>query len=118
MDKEPTMASLDFEQEKSVFKKYYESNRKHFNDAKNAYIRIISSLIKRFDVGEVTKIEGRVKDQEECIRKFHRKYQSKLEDDEQPYEIKDFISDLIGIRIVCLYEDQIAVVSELLQRHF
>ncbi|HEY6871958.1 MAG TPA: (p)ppGpp synthetase [Geobacteraceae bacterium] len=112
------MASLDFEQEKIVFRKFYESNRKQFADARNAYIRIISSLLKRFDIGEVTKIEGRVKDQEECIRKFHRKYQNKLEADEQPYEIKDFISDLIGIRIVCLYEDQISVVSEVLQRHF
>lgn len=112
------MASLDFEQEKNSFRKFYESNRKNFADAKNAYIRIISSLIKRFDVGEVTKIEGRVKDKEECIKKFHRKYKSKLQADEQPYEIKDFISDLIGIRIVCLYEDQISVVSEVLQRHF
>ncbi len=112
------MASLDFEQEKSVFRKYYESNRDQFSEAKNAYIRIINSLIKRFDVVEVTKIEGRVKDKEECIKKFHRKYQSTLEADEQPYEIKDFISDLIGIRIVCLYEDQISVLSELLQRHF
>lgn len=112
------MASLDFGQEKIVFRKFYDSNQKHFADARNVYIRIISSLIKRFDVGEVTKIEGRVKDREECIKKFHRKYQRKLEADEQPYEIRDFISDLIGIRIVCLYEDQISVVSELLQRHF
>lgn len=112
------MASLDFEQEKSVFRKYYESNRKHFADAKNAYIRIINSLIKRSDVGEVTKIEGRVKDKEECIKKFQSKYQSTLEADEQPFEIKDFISDLIGIRIVCLYEDQIPLVSEVLQRNF
>jgi len=112
------MASLDFEQEKIAFRNYYESNRKHFADARNAYIRIIGSLIRRSDVGEVTKIEGRVKEKEECIKKFHRKYQGKLEADEQPYEIKDFISDLIGIRIVCLYEDQIPVLSELLQRHF
>ena len=112
------MASLDFEQEKRVFSKYYDSNRKQFSDARNAYIRIIGSLLKRSDVGEVTKIEGRVKDKEECIKKFHRKYQSTLETDEQPYEIKDFISDLIGIRIVCLYEDQIPVVSQVLQRHF
>jgi putative GTP pyrophosphokinase len=112
------MASLDFEQEKDAFRKYYESNLKHFNDAKNAYIRIISLLIRQSDVGEVTKIEGRVKDREECIKKFHRKYQSKLEADEQPYEIKDYISDLIGIRIVCLYEDQISVLSEMLHRHF
>lgn len=112
------MASLDFEQEKSVFSSYYESNRKHFAEARNTYIRVIGSLLKPSEVGEITKIEGRVKDKEECIKKFHRKYQGTLETDEQPYEIKDFISDLIGIRIVCLYEDQIPVVSAVLQRHF
>jgi ppGpp synthetase/RelA/SpoT-type nucleotidyltranferase len=112
------MASLDFEQEKIAFRNWYEGNRKHFAAARNTYIRIISALIRRSDVGEVTKIEGRIKAKEECIKKFHRKYQGKLEADEQPYEIKNFISDLIGIRIVCLYEDQIPVLSELLQRHF
>jgi len=112
------LASLDFEQEKKNFKSFYESNGKRIADARDAYIRIIASLMKQFDPGEVPKIEGRIKDQDECIRKFHRKYQGKLEADEQPYEIKDFISDLIGIRIVCLYEDQIPVVSALLQGQF
>ena len=112
------MASLDFEQEKKLFRKYYETNKQRFTAAKSAYIGIIRTLVRQFDVGEITKIEGRVKDQEECIRKFQRKYQSKLEADEHPYEIKDHISDLVGIRIVCLYEDQVSVVSELLQRHF
>jgi putative GTP pyrophosphokinase len=112
------MASLDFEQQKSNFRNYYESNQKQFSAAMNAYIGLIRTLIRQSGAGEVTKIVGRVKDQEECIKKFQRKYQSKLEADEQPYQIKDFMSDLIGIRIVCLYEDQVSVVSELLQRHF
>ena len=112
------MASLDFEQEKIAFRQYYDASLKHLVDAKSAYIRLISNLIKRFDPGEVTKIEGRVKDREECIKKFHRKYQNQLEAAEHPYEIKDFISDLIGIRIVCLYEDQIPQLSEMLQQHF
>ena len=112
------MGSLDFEQEKHNFRKYYDSNKQHFKDIKKSYINAISELIKQSDVGEVTKIEGRIKDKEECIKKFHRKYQSKLEADEQAYEIKNYITDLIGIRIICLYEDQIAVVSEILQRHF
>lgn len=112
------MASLDFEQEMRAFRKYYDSNKKQFVAAKNVYIGMIRTLTRQYDVGEVTKIEGRVKDKEECIKKFQRKYQLKLEADEQPYEIKDFISDLVGIRVVCLYQDQVAGVSELLQRHF
>jgi ppGpp synthetase/RelA/SpoT-type nucleotidyltranferase len=112
------MASLDFEQEKILFGQFYDTNHQQIVNAKNTYIRIINALIKRFDIGEVTKVEGRIKDKEECIKKFQRKYQNQLEVAEHPYEIKDFISDLIGIRIVCLYEDQIPLISDLLQKHF
>jgi ppGpp synthetase/RelA/SpoT-type nucleotidyltranferase len=117
-DKEPILASLNFEKEKDSFRKFYDSNCKLFEKAKKAYIRIISSSLKGTDIGEVTKIEGRVKDKEECLKKFNRKYQSKLEADEHPYEIKDYLSDLIGIRIICLYEDQIEMVSEVLKQRF
>ena len=112
------MASLDFEQEKQNFRKFYDKKRSLLEEAKNAYVGAISSLIIESQVGEVTKVEGRVKDKEECIKKFHRKYQNKLESNEQPYEIKGFISDLIGIRVICLYEDQITVVAEVLKKHF
>ena len=117
-DKESILASLDFEKEKDSFRKFYDSNCKLLENARRAYIRIIRSSLKGTDIGEVTKIEGRVKDKEECIKKFHRKYQSKLEADDQPYEIKDYLSDLIGIRIICLYEDQIEMVSDVLKQHF
>ncbi|MBW6511136.1 MAG: (p)ppGpp synthetase [Desulfuromonadaceae bacterium] len=112
------MASLDFAKEKHRFRKFYDSNRPRLEKVCKDYISLVGTLLKDARVGEVTKIEGRVKDREECIKKFHRKYQSKLETDEQPYEIKDYLSDLIGIRVVCLYEDQIAAVSEVLQKHF
>lgn len=112
------MASLDFELEKVAFRLFYDSNRKHLAEAKSIYIRLINDLIRKSNIGEVTKVEGRIKDAEECIKKFHRKYQSQLEVAEHPYEIKDFISDLVGIRIVCLYEDQIPLVAKVLQHHF
>lgn len=112
------MASLDFDLEKRIFREFYDKNKPQFEEVKNAYIAAINSLIKQSNIGEVTKVEGRVKDKEECIKKFHRKYQNKLETDEQPYEIKSFLSDLIGIRIVSLYEDQIVVIAELLKDHF
>lgn len=112
------MASLDFEFEKQAFSDYYDSNKKLLIAAKNIYIRLINALIKKSGIDEVTKTEGRIKDKDECIKKFHRKYQNRLESEEKPYEIKYFISDLIGIRIVCLYEDQITWLSEMLQKHF
>ncbi len=118
MNEDPPMVSMDFEQETKAFRNYYDSNQKHFLSAKNTYIRLIDSLIKKSGMDEVTRIEGRVKDRDECIKKFHRKYQNRLETEEQPYEIKSYISDLIGIRIVCLYEDQISWLAEILQEHF
>lgn len=77
------MASLDFEQEKDNFRNFYEGNQKLLAQAKNSYIRIIRTLFTRSQMVEVTKIEGRVKDKEECIRKFHRKYLTRLEADDQ-----------------------------------
>ncbi|WP_419174363.1 GTP pyrophosphokinase [Desulfosediminicola sp.] len=115
------MASLDFETEKVNFRQFYDSNRRLLVEAMNSYINIINAQIKRFDnvnVGEIPKVEGRIKSREECIKKFHRKYLRQVEAAEHPYEIQDFISDLIGIRIVCLYEDQIDQVYRLLEEHF
>ncbi|MFO7948311.1 MAG: (p)ppGpp synthetase, partial [Armatimonadota bacterium] len=59
------------------------------SSVKNHYIRMIETLINHSDLGEVTKIEGRVKDQDECIKKFQRKYQGRLETESRPYAIKD-----------------------------
>ena len=112
------MPSLDFELERRNFLLYYDSNRQLFEKAKNGCISILSALLRQANIGEVTKIEGRIKDKNECIKKFHRKYQGKLEAEEHPYRIQDYITDLIGIRIICLYEDQIALTSEVLQQHF
>lgn len=112
------MPSLDFDREERAFRKYYDSNRQRLEAAKNAYISLISARLKQGDGDVVSKIEGRVKDKEECIKKFDRKYRSRLEADEQPYEIRHYISDLIGIRIICLYEDRIASVAQLLTQFF
>jgi ppGpp synthetase/RelA/SpoT-type nucleotidyltranferase len=112
------LASLDFEKEKQAFRTFYDNNSLLFQQAMNKYIQTITSLLEEADVGEVTKIEGRIKEKEECIKKFHRKYQNRLESNEQPYQIEDHLSDLIGIRIICLYEDQIAAVSNILKNHF
>jgi ppGpp synthetase/RelA/SpoT-type nucleotidyltranferase len=112
------LASLDFEKEKLVFESYYDSNKDLFTKALRFYINIIRSLLRKSGVVVVKKIEGRVKDKEECLRKFKRKYRNDLEEREQTYEIKDYITDLLGIRIICLYEDKVEHVSEALRQHF
>ena len=112
------MASLDFEKEKRAFGNYYDRNKELLAKALRFYSNIIRSLLKNSDVVVVKKIEGRVKDKEECLRKFERKYRNDLEEREQAYEIKDYITDLLGTRVICLYEDQIERVSEAMKQHF
>ena len=117
-EKGSNLSSVDYEKEKHAFEKYYDSNKALFSKAIRSYSNIIRSLLKKSDVDVVKKIEGRVKKKEECLRKFRRKYRNDLEEREQAYEIKDYITDLLGIRVICLYEDQIDRVSEELRQHF
>lgn len=111
------MPSLDFETEKAAFRDYYNDNAQRFEQAKDAFLTLLSSLLAHGDL-PVAAITGRIKDREESIKKFTRKYQSALEKDETPYEIKDHITDLIGLRLVCLYEDEIDPMGELVRQHF
>lgn len=111
------MPSLDFEAEKVAFREYYNDNSQRFEQAKEAFLTLLRSLLAHRDY-EVAATSGRVKDREESIKKFTRKYQAELEKTETPYSIKDYITDLIGLRLVCLYEDEIEPIGSLVRNHF
>lgn len=110
------MPSLDFEAERDAFREFYNDNSMMMEEAKSALIELISALLRDQEDISVSKIDGRVKDREECIAKFIRKYRTKLEADRNPYEIKEHITDLLGVRVVCLYESDIEKVVKTLER--
>lgn len=112
------MTSLDFEAEKSAFREYYDSNRDTMNAALKSFETLIGSLLASDGKISISKIEGRLKDREECLSKFTRKYRTDLEAEKTEYAIKDHISDLLGLRIVCLYEDELDRINDLLSREF
>jgi putative GTP pyrophosphokinase len=112
------MSSLDFETEKQRFRDYYNENHGLLDGAKNSFITLVNSLIRSSSDIALSKIEGRVKDRDECVKKFSRKYRTALETEGNEYKIIDHISDLIGVRVVCLYEDDIERIKELLCAHF
>lgn len=62
----------------------------------------------------------RVKNREECIRKFEIKYRSDLEseDIQLSYNISDHITDIVGLRVVCLYETDIELVRKAIKDNF
>ena len=112
------MSSFDFEMEKNYFREFYSDNLSLLESANRSFCALINALITHSGGISISKIEGRVKDKEECIRKFNLKYRKHIEVSEIPYSIKDHITDLIGIRVVCLYEDDIEKVKNILSEHF
>jgi ppGpp synthetase/RelA/SpoT-type nucleotidyltranferase len=112
------MASLDFEKEKTVFRDYYSENQKLLLDAETFFRSLIVSLLSTSSVITPPTVVSRVKDREEAIKKFVLKYQSDLEAAKFPYEIKDHVTDLIGVRVISLYEDEVDKIGEILRASF
>jgi putative GTP pyrophosphokinase len=112
------MPSIDFEVKKSEFRAFHDTTATLLEDAKNSFITLITALTTHADNMSISKIEGRVKDKEECIKKFNLKYRTALESSLEAYSIRDHITDLIGVRIVCLYEDDIDKIRGRLAEHF
>ncbi len=112
------MASLDFELEKTTFRASYEQDIHLLEDACASFSALLNALVTHSGNIQGAKVDGRIKDKEECIRKFSRKYRTSLEETQTPYEIRPHITDLIGLRIVCLYEDEIERVANVVRSHF
>ncbi len=113
------MPSLDFDAEKSAFfRDYYEANRQTLDGATASFLTLIRSLLAVGGLA-VSSVEGRIKNREECVKKFTRKYRSGLEArSATACTIKEHISDLIGLRIVCLYEDEVETIKDVILKHF
>ncbi|MDP1712990.1 MAG: hypothetical protein Q8K86_11110 [Candidatus Nanopelagicaceae bacterium] len=112
------MASLDFEKEKTEFRDYYSENQRLFLDAEIFIRSLVGSLLSSSSIITPPSVNGRVKDREEAIKKFVRKYQSDCEAARIPYAIRDHITDLIGVRVICLYEDEVDKIANVLSTNF
>ncbi|CAM3475381.1 GTP pyrophosphokinase family protein [Paracidovorax anthurii] len=112
------MPSLDFFREERGFEAFYEQELPALQYACASYIALLQSILSRTPNLDITKVEGRVKDRQECIAKFSRKYRAALEESNTPYKIRPYITDLIGVRVVCLYEDELEKVAHAVRSHF
>lgn len=82
------------------------------------HVARVQALLAQTPDIEIAKVEGRVKDRDESLHKFARKYRAALEESGTPYAIRHCITDLIGVRVVCLYEDELPKVAQIVQQHF
>ena len=100
-----------FKSAQTEFREFYNSNLEDIQAAEKAFRNLSVLLLKNQEFPE-PKVSSRVKNRSECIRKFDGKYSLILEESGEEYKIKDHITDLIGVRIVCLYESDIEKASE------
>ncbi|QSI78678.1 GTP pyrophosphokinase [Niveibacterium microcysteis] len=112
------VASLDFDKEKSSFREWYDSKRTVLARVASQLENLIATLTSSSDDIEEPIVSHRIKDREECIKKFALKYQTGLESTSTEYEIRDHITDLVGLRVVCYYETDIARVVKVLRENF
>ena len=100
------MPFRDFEIRKQEFLAQYALQLPTLKAAAASFNALIEAILHNLDGVNITKIECRVKNAEESVRKFKRKYRNSVEDRPEGYAIADYITDMIGVRVVCLYEDE------------
>jgi ppGpp synthetase/RelA/SpoT-type nucleotidyltranferase len=66
----------------------------------------------------VENIKGRTKSYDECISKFKRKYLPFIKPEANNYRIRDYLTDLIGIRAVCFYSEEVYEIRRRLKKYF
>jgi len=104
--------------EEAVFHDFYARELPALQQACTFFMDLLQTILSQSRHIDIAKVEGRVKDKDECLRKFSRKYRTALEESGTPYEIRHYITDLIGVRVVCLYEDELEKVAQIVQSHF
>ena len=108
----------DFDLAKREFRQYYDANVAMFRDAERSLRTQILSALADQSSFATPHVVSRIKNREECINKFQRKYLPRLAQAETHYEIKNYIVDIIGVRVICLYTPDIMEIARLLEEEF
>lgn len=95
-----------FTSAKNTFREHYNSILRDLQAAEKAFRNLIVLLLKDQQFPE-PKVSSRIKEREECINKFVRKYREDLDKSGTDYVIADYITDIIGLRVVCYYESDV-----------
>ncbi|MDN3668232.1 hypothetical protein QWY93_02665 [Echinicola jeungdonensis] len=101
-----------FENKIEEFHNWYNEQLPFHEEAVSFFCSLINTI------QNVESVNGRIKNEEECINKFKRKYLPLLGEEDTDYEIKTQISDLIGIRAICLYSADVNRIRRDLKKFF
>ncbi len=112
------MPFQDFELRKQSFLNDYNQKLPTLKAAAASFGALIEAILQGLNGVNIAKIESRVKSADESVRKFKRKYRNLVEDRAENYVISDYITDLIGVRVVCLYEDELPAIMAKVREYF
>jgi len=107
---------INFEKKATEFRSFYEEHYDFLKSASDVFKTLISALI--IDKVSTDSITARIKSKEECISKFKRKYLAEIESKGSDYNIQDYITDLVGLRVVSLYLSDIKLIQNLIESNF
>jgi ppGpp synthetase/RelA/SpoT-type nucleotidyltranferase len=94
------------------FKKWYENQLPHHDAAVRFFCELIAKIPKVEDV------KGRTKSYDECLSKYKRKYLPHVKPEDHNMSINDYLTDLIGIRAVCFYSNEVYEIRRGLKKYF
>jgi putative GTP pyrophosphokinase len=104
---------------KSEYKDWYNENLKFLEITRNIFLSLVTSLlIDRSEFGNPS-FESRVKERNSSLAKFESKYYKEYDENDLSIDIINTrITDLVGLRVICSYEDEIPRIEEILARNF
>ena len=107
-----------FKNKTRSFQEYYATNLSMLDRVRQSFHNLL--VLMTNDVPNGTpKVVSRIKDRSECIRKFELKYRITAEKEHRDtYLIENYITDLVGLRVICLYEDDVDVVHQVILDNF
>ncbi len=112
------MSAPNFEQQQRAFRQYLHTNHGGLNSGAALLRGLVAALLEQSAGLENTTVLSRVKGEESSLRKFAQRYRARLEEAGTPYEIREHLTDLIGLRVICVYESEVEEIAELLRDHF
>lgn len=106
---------MNYQEAKILFHEFYSKNEPFLRSAEGFFRALCESIISD-DGFSIHHMSSRVKTRESSLDKFDKRYRTQVETDGADYQIKDKISDLIGVRIICFYEKDVLEIANLLEK--
>lgn len=101
------------------FERWYLENASTLREAVEAISRILRSTFDEMrEELAVHDVRGRAKSLDSCVMKYNTKYRADHEKEGCRTPIVSLLTDLVGVRIICLYEDDIARIAERVRTTF